>query len=84
MCYRELLFKRSVECEHLTKTGQNIIDCRSSRCYLSAAHPSNCGSHQRPCSCRRYYGQPIRRVTAEANVRCVWRKAYDTDNLVSH
>ncbi|KAK0459723.1 uncharacterized protein EV420DRAFT_285951 [Desarmillaria tabescens] len=67
MCYRELLFKRSVECDHLTKTGQNIIDCQSSRCYLSNAHPSNCGSHHRPCSCRRYYGQPIRRVTAEVS-----------------
>ncbi|KAF9005646.1 hypothetical protein BDQ17DRAFT_1353522 [Cyathus striatus] len=70
MCHRQLRFVKSTECGHLTRTSETNVDCGSLQCFLSVAHPSNCGSPMIPCSCRRYYGQPERIVTQQVPGKC--------------
>ncbi|KAI0320108.1 hypothetical protein OF83DRAFT_1106632, partial [Amylostereum chailletii] len=66
MCHRQLRFSKSTTCGHLIFTGQSDIDCNQSDCYHSVAHSPSC----RPCTCRRFYTQPERTVTAEVPERC--------------
>lgn len=69
MCHRQYKFVRARECGHLSKIGERVVDCNSRSCFLSAAHPRNCGAHGQRCNCRRYYGQPERLVMGEVRRR---------------
>ncbi|KAK0464258.1 uncharacterized protein EV420DRAFT_1034702 [Desarmillaria tabescens] len=69
MCHRQLLFQQSAGCGHLTKVGEIAVDCRYPKCFVSSIHPSFCGKNA-PCSCRRYYSNPVRKITAIVPGRC--------------
>ncbi|KAK0219955.1 hypothetical protein IW262DRAFT_1381457 [Armillaria fumosa] len=64
MCHRQLLFQQSQQCTHLTKTGEIAVDCRYPKCFNSSIHPPRCGTSKAPCSCRRYFDNPVRKITA--------------------
>ncbi len=63
MCHRQLLFQQSAGCGHLTKVGEINVDCRYPKCFISSIHSRFCGQNA-PCSCRRYYSNPVRKITA--------------------
>ncbi|KAJ7273710.1 hypothetical protein B0H12DRAFT_507490 [Mycena haematopus] len=64
MCHRQLFFTKALRCGHSTYSSEIMVDCQSRYCRLSSAHPRNCPR----CTCRRYYGQPERLVSAEVRV----------------
>ncbi|KAI9566432.1 hypothetical protein HD554DRAFT_1111305 [Boletus coccyginus] len=70
MCHRRLKFVRHTACGHLTFLRESLVDCGSDTCTISSAHPPDCNSPQKPCSCRRYYGQPQRLVTRQVPEKC--------------
>ncbi|PBK94962.1 hypothetical protein ARMGADRAFT_72830 [Armillaria gallica] len=70
MCHRQLLFQQSQDCAHLTKTGEIAVDCRYPKCFNSSIHPPRCGTSKAPCSCRRYFDNPVRKITAVVPGRC--------------
>ncbi|KAK0504232.1 hypothetical protein EDD18DRAFT_491758 [Armillaria luteobubalina] len=69
MCHRQLLFQQSAGCGHLTKVGEINVDCRYPKCFISSIHPRFCRQNA-PCSCRRYYSNPVRKITAIVPGRC--------------
>ncbi|KAH9946144.1 uncharacterized protein BXZ73DRAFT_95645 [Epithele typhae] len=68
MCHRELRLWKARQCGHLTCTADTNVDCGQSDCYNSAAHPPDCPPAS--CRCRRYFTQPERIVTHEADAKC--------------
>ncbi|KDQ60827.1 hypothetical protein JAAARDRAFT_563259 [Jaapia argillacea MUCL 33604] len=68
MCRRVLRFNKSTSCGHLIYLGDENIDCEEAICVHSSAHPTTCTGAS--CQCRRWFGQPERRVVAQVPEKC--------------